>query len=142
MKFLIALVAASVLGACSLTEPSAGESVRFILNETTVSPGDTLTGSLINESGRRAGYNLCFVTLDRQADRGWMLVTKTFGIPADAFCTAELSILEPGNTSPYRQQVPTNLPAGKYRLRVGVEVPLGRSGRNVVVTTQAFTVTQ
>lgn len=141
MKIIFGLVVAAVVGTCSPTDPANDGSVRFVLSETVVAPGDILAGSLVNRSAAPIGYNLCVVALDRRTDSEWEQVTATFGVPPGGACILPLLTLEPGGTAPYRQQLPRDFAAGRYRLRVRVEVPIGGGSNDVVLTTQTFTVT-
>jgi hypothetical protein len=98
-------------------------------------PGSSATLFLRNAYDTQLGYNLCFSALERRTDAGaW----EPSAVQEDRVCTAELRILEPGDTASFQLRIPPPLPAGEYRYRTRLE-EMG-AGRDIQGASRSFTV--
>ena len=125
--------------ACGLvTDASqAPAGIALVVSPTRLIVTDTLHLSLSNVSTAPAGYNLCWVSLQRKVAGRWVF----FPWPSSRVCTAELRGLSPGQTAHGVVVLPSSLHPGIYRVRTGIEWPLnGRHGRQREVVSQQFTV--
>jgi hypothetical protein len=132
------LVVLTVLGGgYVVSSGGAGPSLRT--EAVSYQPGDQLEVQLRNGL-RPAGYNLCFafVTLQGQGAAGWVTVAADLGPPTGDMvaCTAELAPLPPRGRAQATVHLPSDLPAGEYRLVHELEV----RGARRAVATDAFTV--
>lgn len=121
---------------CSLVtdESQSPPGINLGVSPTTLTVTDTLHLSLSNVSTARAGYNLCWVSLDKNVAGRWL----TFPWPPNRFCTAELRVVSPGQTAHGFVVLPNTLRPGIYRVRTGIEWPLDDGQREVI--SQQFTV--
>lgn len=89
--------------------------------------------TLINQSNREVVYNACLSTHERRVGSTWKPVTP-FRI-----CTLEGYILKPGRHATFEESISEEWTPGEYRISLMVSAG---SGRQVTVTTGAFTVTE
>ena len=99
--------------------------------------GATVAIFLTNRTGRPVGYNLCRAsTLEvLSGDGDWRRVNYEF----EQVCTAELRVLAPGQTAPFRFKTEQRLRAGKYRVRTTLQDPNGPARLDVVSNIFALT---
>lgn len=125
---LSSVVAVVGLACRAVTDESQSPpGINLGVSPTTLIVTDTLHLSLSNVSTARAGYNLCWVSLDRKVDGRW----AAFPWPSSRVCTAELRVLSPGQTAHGVVVLPSSLRPGIYRVRTGIEWPLNGSQREV-----------
>lgn len=96
---------------------------------------DTIQVVLRNESDRPLGYNLCMKLLERRENGRWQAVQT---LPENTACTAQLNVLEPGESVVGPQVVYSFIQEGTYRFRTGVEWPLNDG--NVELVSNEFRV--
>lgn len=119
--------------------PSGG-TVSLTADATSYSSGAIVRLTLRAGQSTTVGYNLCpaYLELDRQVGSDWRKVDADLGPSGNTVCTAELRLLQPGQTAPGEAHLPQTLASGTYRIAHGVEVDNERQR----VTTDAFTVTR
>jgi hypothetical protein len=76
--------------------------------------------SLTNRTRGEIGYNLCDSGLERRQGGAW------HSVPLEGVCTQELRRLTPGQVARYEKRLPTDIAAGHFRFRTGVEAPMNR----------------
>jgi hypothetical protein len=135
----IGLLVLAVLGSGVALTSSGGVGPSMRTEESSYQPGDRVEFQLRNGL-RPAGYNLCFafVTLQREATEGWDAIAADLG-PATGdlvACRAELRPLPPLGRAAAAVHLPTDLPAGAYRLVHELEI----GGDRRAVATDTFTV--
>jgi hypothetical protein len=122
-------------GGCAPMPPEdGGGGLALRVDQSSYSPGDPAVLTLVNGTAADVGYNLCVTALDRRVGDGW----EPEPLPLVEVCTMELRLLGPGQTADFRHTLPRGLQAGEYRMRTGVESPMGEG--QVGVVTAAFTV--
>jgi hypothetical protein len=116
--------------ACGLVtdESNAPPGIKLLVSPTALTVTDTLHLSLSNVSTARAGYNLCFVSLDRKVADRWAAFPSASSRP----CTMELRVLLPGQTARSVLVLPGSVPPGTYRVRTGIEWPLNSRQHEVI----------
>jgi hypothetical protein len=94
------------------------DSVAFIVSSSSYEIGDTIRAELRNASdAEMIHYHFCEVRFDRLIAGSWELDT------GDRVCSAVDYGLTPGSSALYEYKLPTTLPVGTYRLRIGVSAP-------------------
>jgi hypothetical protein len=121
-------------GACAPMPPEDGGGLVLRVDQSSYRPGDPAVLTLFNGTAADVGYNLCVTALDRRVGDGW----EPAPVPLVEACTMELRVLGAGQTAEFRHTLPRGLQAGEYRMRTGVESPLGEAQAGVV--TEAFEV--
>jgi hypothetical protein len=136
IRYAPAIVAALIAAACApqapADSPGTGDFATLTVQPPRSGPGGDVTITLTNRSERDIGYNLCPAVLDRLVGDEWAQHPE----PPAQVCTMELRILQPGASDSFRHTLPSGLPAGTYRFRLGVEWPLGDT--RVGVTSAPF----
>lgn len=94
--------------------------LRFNVEPAVVRRGTTVTLLLSNQTSHQIGYNLCDSGLEQWQGRFWHHVA------VEGVCTRELRVLASGQVAQYEKRLPTNIPAGHFRYRTGIEGPLNR----------------
>ena len=111
--------------------------VSFDTARESYAAGDTVELQLLNESGDRPlEYNLCFSTLQREADDGWEPATLPGGGELTRTCPAIARVLEPGMSATYRMPLDSSLTGGRYRYMS--DVRLSESQTDRAIYTSAF----
>jgi hypothetical protein len=133
-----AVAACAILGACAPQPQSSDVSAGFA--ELTVAPATVRAGggielTLTNRSDHSLGYNLCTSALERSQGEGW-----GEGVPLNEVCTMELRTLEPGASATFSGTLPATVAPGIWRVRAGIEWPLGQD--QVGVASEPFEVTR
>lgn len=124
------LALALPLHACDLpTTRDPARSIRFGTDRPEYRAGEEVTASLENRSGAAIAHNLCFTTIEHRSDGEWRNVAS-FGAGR---CQLIWVSLPAGAVATSRAAVPTNLPAGPYRLRTPVEL---QADREEVITAE------
>ena len=111
--------------------------VAFDTAEESYTAGDSVELQLLNESGDRPlEYNLCFSTLQREADGGWEPATLPGGGELTRTCPAIARILEPGMSATYTMPLDSTLAGGRYRYMSDVRLSGSQTDR--AIYTSAF----
>jgi hypothetical protein len=133
------LLVLSVVGSGYAAVASGGAGPSLRTEATAYQPGDRVDLELRNGL-RPAGYNLCFafVTLRGHEAARWVTVAADLGPSTGHLvaCTGELLPLLPLARVQAAVHLPSDLPAGEYRLVHELEV----SGDRRAVTSDPFTV--
>lgn len=109
-----------------------GITAELRVDRTSYRPGDPIRVTLINRSDVTIGYNLCATALDRRDGSTWNGGSR----PLAEVCTMELRTLTPGASDTFDHTLPTGIPAGDYRVRTGIHVPV--DGARVGVASGEF----
>jgi hypothetical protein len=132
---LLALAMMTTAGGACTPMPEPGGGLVLRVDRADYGPGDPVVLTLVNGTGHDVGYNLCVTGLDRRTGGGGWEPAPVALVEA---CTMELRVLPPGETAEFRHTLPRGLAPGEYRMRTGVESPLGEPQTGAV--TEAFTV--
>ena len=131
------LPAACSSGPLALPDSQTPPGMEFQVADTLFGPGDTIRVDLSNNTEYELGYNLCLADLERRVDGRWLVVQR---FPQNTFCTDQLSILPPGESTFGVQIVYSFLDSGIYRFRDQVELFDGPG--QVEVISNAFRIAQ
>ncbi|MCY1073860.1 immunoglobulin-like domain-containing protein [Archangium lansingense] len=110
------LLGGAVLWLSACGAPLEGQAV-LRTDQEHYAPGSELKLQLQNVSLQSLGYNLCFATLQRQAEETWTEVPR----PDGTVCAAYQDRLLPGKSSEELQPLDASLPEGTYRYVISVE---------------------
>lgn len=133
MRYLIiAVFLVSMIG-CRQTRLPETDQLRLTTESSTYTPGSEVQIRLENGTDRTVGYNLCYSSMERQADDDWERVVN-----ADDVCTAILNTLESGGEASFEKTLPVDLTMGTYRF--STEVEIGGDGQRTTVTSEPFSV--
>lgn len=106
--------------------------VSLSTDAATYQPGDTVQLLLRNQGIQEVGYNLCFARLERQEGGAWV---HTPHLGEGEACPAIQESLRGGARADGTLRLPTELPAGEYRVVHDVDTREKDSeGRSVHVT--------
>jgi hypothetical protein len=134
MRIVMASLLMLLLGACAAVPVpvSADGPVTLAVEPRSLSPGDSLTLVLKNDSPGAIFYNLCPSVLERRARESWERV------PSERMCTLELRRLQPGQEVRYPLQLPPSVAPGEYRYAARIEDL--RNGTHAIVRSGMFLV--
>lgn len=116
-------------------EPQVPSGIGFAVTPASLSVRDTLHLTLTNNSTVSLGYNLCFITVERQVGRNWVKVPWS----SLRICALVIRGLLPGQVATEVLTLDTSFPPARYRVRTSVEWPIGHQ---VPLPSNAFELTQ
>lgn len=132
-------LATCTLAGCGAPQPQNGDVgtgfAELAIAPATARPGGNIELTLTNRSDHDLGYNLCTSALERREGEGW-----GEPVPLNEVCTMELRTLAPGASATFSGTLPATIRAGTWRVRAGIEWPLGQD--RVGVASGPFEVTQ
>lgn len=99
--------------ASSAAAPSRADSVTLRTDKSQYRAGEKITLTFENKGARSYAFNPCSRTLEREENGTWATVPEP-----DRMCTMEAWILDPHGTRTGPTEVPSPLPAGRYRVAV------------------------
>jgi hypothetical protein len=99
--------------ASSAAAPSRADSVVLRTDKSQYRAGEKITLTFENKGARSYAFNPCSRTLEREENGTWTTVAEP-----NRMCTMEAWILDPHGTRTGPTELPSSLPAGRYRVVV------------------------
>ncbi|HEX9952503.1 MAG TPA: hypothetical protein VGB53_12095 [Rubricoccaceae bacterium] len=124
MRHLIPFVALLAIAGCDAHDGRTSR-LELVVNQTRFTAGDEALLVLDNDTGQEQSYGPCLVLIGLDANTPR---------PDDPACLDVLAIIQPGQSVPFRYQLPATLAAGTYVIALDRGEPGSiRTGRFEVI---------